>query len=39
MKQFYEEPIVVLIVMDQTDIVRTSSGDKYEGDDFPPFEG
>lgn len=39
MKPFYEEPNVILIVMEQTDIVRTSPGDNYEGDDFPAFEG
>ena len=39
MKQFYEEPNVILIVLDQTDIVRTSPGDGYEEDDFPAFGG
>ena len=38
MKQFYEEPNVEVIVIPQTDIVRTSPGDNYVGDDFPAFE-
>ena len=37
MKQ-YEEPKVELIVFNQTDIVRTS-GDYFEEDDFPAFQG
>ena len=39
MKQLYEEPSVVLILMNQTDIVRTSPGDNFEEDDFPAFQG
>lgn len=38
MKQ-YEEPKVELIVINQTDIVRTSPGDYFEEDDFPAFQG
>ncbi len=39
MKEFYEAPDLILIVMEQSDIVRTSPGDNYEEDDFPAFEG
>ena len=37
MKTIYDSPSVILITLKETDIVRTSPGDKYEGDDFPAF--
>ena len=39
MKQLYEAPNVVLVVVNQSDIVTASPGDNYEGDDFPAFGG
>lgn len=39
MKSIYETPKIVLILMETTDIVRTSPGDNFEGDDFPEFTG
>lgn len=35
----YETPIMVVISLQETDVVRTSGGDNYEGDDFPAFTG
>lgn len=37
MKGIYETPTIALIVVQTEDIVRTSPGDNYEGDDFPAF--
>lgn len=39
MKSIYETPDVILILIESTDIVRTSPGDNYEEDDFPAFQG
>lgn len=39
MKSIYETPDITLIVVEPTDIVRTSPGDNFVGDDFPVFEG
>lgn len=37
MKDVYETPTIVLTVLQAEDIVRTSPGDEYTGDDFPAF--
>ena len=39
MKSIYETPNITLIVLETTDIVRTSPGDNYVGDDFPAWNG
>ena len=38
MKSIYETPDITLIVVELTDIVRTSPGDNFVGDDFPGWE-
>ncbi len=39
MRNNYETPVVILIQLDTTDIVRTSPGDNFVEDDFPAFVG
>ena len=39
MKNIYETHNIVLTVLETTDIVRTSPGDNFAGDDFPAFQG
>ena len=38
MRRIYEEPCVLVVLIEQSDVVRTSPGDEFIGDDFPPFE-
>lgn len=39
MKSIYEQPNIVFTLLEENDIVRTSPGDNFEGDDFPAFQG
>ena len=39
MKSIYETPTITWIVLEATDIVRTSPGDNCVEDDFPAFVG
>ena len=39
MKSIYEQPNIVLTLLEENDIVRTSPGDGFEEDDFPAFKG
>ena len=39
MKSIYEQPNIVLTLLEENDIVTMSPGDGFEEDDFPAFQG